>query len=85
VVATKASGLILYSTEGCHLCEEAEALLRGLQSYDASLRWQVVDIALDDALFERYGWLIPVLRDASERELRWPFDGAQLVEFLGWS
>ncbi|MDP5052811.1 MAG: glutaredoxin family protein [Congregibacter sp.] len=56
--------LILYSTLGCHLCEEAEALLRAEQAQGAELRWEVIDIANSDALFERYGWLIPVLRDA---------------------
>ena len=67
--------LILYSTEGCHLCEEAEDLLRAEQDIgsndshkkigkDTGLTWEVVDIAFDDELFARYGWLIPVLRKA---------------------
>ncbi|WP_040362300.1 glutaredoxin family protein [Congregibacter litoralis] len=81
--------LILYSTEGCHLCEDAEALLAAAQAQHASLRWSVVDIANDDTLFERYGWLIPVLRaetsaeaENSGGELRWPFDGPALDRFL---
>ncbi|MEE4277253.1 MAG: glutaredoxin family protein [Halieaceae bacterium] len=74
--------LTLYSTEGCHLCEAAEALLGQVRAAQGDLQWQVVDIALDDVLFERYGWSIPVLRDRSGRELNWPFDGAQLREFL---
>jgi hypothetical protein len=41
-----------------------------------------VDIADSDELFERYGLLIPVLRHADGRELRWPFDPAQLRLFL---
>lgn len=81
----------LYSTSGCHLCEEAEALLRHARQRRATLDWQVVDIADDDALFERYGWLIPVLHarsgsatnaPATDEELRWPFDGAALEAFL---
>lgn len=79
--------LILYSTEGCHLCEDAEALLAAAQAQYPSLRWTVVDIADDDTLFERYGWLIPVLRaetnaENSGGELRWPFDGPALDRFL---
>ena len=75
--------LVLYSTDGCHLCEEAEALLRAQQGQRAeALAWTVVDIAGDDALFARYGWLIPVLRRDDGQELRWPFDAAALAAFL---
>jgi len=70
------SRLTLYHTAGCHLCEEAEALIlaclasRGLGA--ACLEW--ADIAEDAALLERYGLSIPVLRqEASGRELNWPF------------
>ncbi|WP_439107064.1 glutaredoxin family protein [Congregibacter sp.] len=89
--------LILYSTVGCHLCEEAEALLHGARQLQPKLQWRVVDIANDDVLFERYGWLIPVLYASSDdtvsdnaegdagrsgRELRWPFDAQKLQAFL---
>jgi hypothetical protein len=74
--------LILYSTDGCHLCEEAEALLQAAARERAELRWRVVDIASDDQLFERYGWLIPVLASAAGTELRWPFDAGALDRFL---
>ncbi|GAB5414072.1 MAG: glutaredoxin family protein [Congregibacter sp.] len=73
--------LILYSTEGCHLCELAEALIRQAEAGGQPLRWSVVDIADDDALFSRYGWHIPVLK-AGDAELRWPFDAEGLAEFL---
>jgi len=75
--------LTLYSTEGCHLCEEAEALLEGERSGSRPLlTWTVVDIAVDDTLFARYGWHIPVLRRDEGDELRWPFDAASLRSFL---
>ncbi|MFT4769941.1 MAG: hypothetical protein ACI8RN_003095 [Glaciecola sp.] len=83
--------LILYSTVGCHLCEEAEALLRAQQALSEDLCWEVVDIANDDILFDRYGWLIPVLhkveRGAADvgtegKELRWPFNAQTLRAFL---
>lgn len=75
-------GLVLYSTEGCHLCEEAAALLRTEQSVRSHLTWDVVDIANDDKLFEAYGWHIPVLRNEKGRELRWPFDLVSLKAYL---
>ncbi|MEL7045890.1 MAG: glutaredoxin family protein, partial [Pseudomonadota bacterium] len=72
-VSLARSGLILYGTVGCHLCEEANDLLNGLAPVFAELHWRQVDIADDDELFEKYGWLIPVLRDDRGSELRWPF------------
>ena len=74
--------LTLYSTDGCHLCEEAEHLLETARRGGMAVEWTIVDIANDDALFERYGWHIPVLTDAGGRELRWPFDGEGLLAFL---
>ena len=73
---------ILYHTLGCHLCEDAEALLLPLQSM-LNIRVDKVDIADDDALVERYGVSIPVLYDAvTKLELGWPFDVAQAQEFI---
>lgn len=82
--------LILYSTAACHLCEEAEGLLRAARGGQPDLVWDVVDIANDDRLFGVYGWLIPVLRAQSsagsgndyDKELRWPFDAPMLQEFI---
>lgn len=64
--------LVLYGTLGCHLCDQAEALLR--QAAGARpLEWRYEDIALDDELVTRYGTRIPVLLTADGRELGWPF------------
>ena len=70
--------LILYSTWGCHLCEQAEQLL-GEVSPD--LACQVVDIVDDEATFSRYRTSIPVLC-FGEKELCWPFDALQLKNWL---
>jgi predicted DCC family thiol-disulfide oxidoreductase YuxK len=64
--------LTLYGTTGCHLCDEAEVLLKKAAAA-RRLEWQYVDIALDEALVEQYGMRIPVLRTAAGRELGWPF------------
>lgn len=70
--------LLLYTTEGCHLCEQAEALL---QTVDVAVKR--VDIADDDGLFHRYGTRIPVLqRSDTGQELAWPFDDAAVGRFL---
>ena len=70
--------LILYSTWGCHLCEEAEQLLKQLS---AAPVYKVVDIVDDEQAFARYRISIPVLR-CGENELCWPFDAAQLTTWL---
>ncbi len=74
--------LTLYSTSACHLCELAEAMLQAWQSGGGALSYSVVDIADSDALFERYGLRIPVLRHADGRELNWPFQPQELALFL---
>ena len=71
--------LTIYGTSGCHLCEEAEALHRQVQSIDLVS----VDIADHDEWMARYGMRIPVLRHASSGlELDWPFGEADLESFI---
>ncbi len=73
--------VVLYSTSACHLCEQAERLL--MPWVERGLQVAVDDIADSDALFERYGERIPVLRrEDSGAELDWPFDAAGLASFL---
>lgn len=77
------SALILYTTAGCHLCEEADAILRYCQQYRSDLRWQAVDIADDEALVQQYGVRIPVIKAvASGVEIGWPFDPGQVMQLL---
>ncbi|MHA7815223.1 MAG: glutaredoxin family protein [Pseudohaliea sp.] len=73
---------VLYSTAACHLCELAEGLLEEVRAIAPGLAWEVVDISDDDALFERYGERIPVLRFASGEELGWPFTADDLHRVL---
>lgn len=50
----------LYTRPGCHLCEEAKALLEPLLAeFGATLREMNIDE--DRELIERYGWDIPVI------------------------
>lgn len=76
--------LVLYSTVGCHLCEQAKALLIPLLGPEDCV--EEVDIADSDQLLERYGVRIPVLRNNENgNEIGWPFDGDQLQTFLATS
>lgn len=67
-----------YGTEFCHLCEEAEAILR-----KSGVAVVHIDIAEHDVLLEKYGARIPVLRrDDNNAELGWPFDAMAVARFL---
>lgn len=73
------SAVRLYGTEFCHLCEEAEAVLRQVQ-----IEAEYIDIAGEDSLLEKYGSRIPVLlRMDTGEELGWPFDAVAVARLLG--
>lgn len=72
----------LYGTAACHLCELAEEMLLARRLADAGFAFEKTDISDSDALFERYGVRIPVLRDAQGRELAWPFSPDELQDFV---
>ncbi|MDB6060408.1 MAG: hypothetical protein JWM78_511 [Verrucomicrobiaceae bacterium] len=72
---------ILYGTVGCHLCEDAEALLAPLLNEQCEI--ECIDISDDDQLLDRYGELIPVLRRVGDgAELNWPFASEKTRDFL---
>ena len=70
--------LILYHTEGCHLCELAAEILNDMQ-----IDFIHQDICDDEQLVAGYGTRIPVLVSASGQELNWPFDTLAVKQFLG--
>jgi hypothetical protein len=72
--------LLLYSTEPCSLCERALDLLFSMPELRA-LTLDVVDVAGDAALTERYGPRVPVLM-VGATELGWPFDRAAVLDAL---
>ena len=74
--------LRLYTTLGCHLCSQLEALLATLCA--GEYRLERVEISEDDALMARYGVRIPVLADAEVTIVSSSFDGP-LLGLLGIS
>ncbi len=77
--------LTLYSTQDCHLCEQAADLLKQVtEKFDL----EHVDIAgsADPAqskiLVEKYGIRIPVIKSGLGEELDWPFDLEMLEKFI---
>ncbi len=60
---------LLLSTEACHLCEQAEALLAPL-----NIRYSKIDIAEEEQWQASYAIKIPVLLNTeTNKELCWPF------------
>jgi len=71
-----------YTTLGCHLCEQADELLRDpcISQY---IQVETHDIADSDSLIRQYGEKIPVLlRLDTHEELCWPFDKVLLKKFF---
>ncbi|MDQ3269407.1 MAG: glutaredoxin family protein [Pseudomonadota bacterium] len=71
--------LTLYQRDDCHLCDLALEVMAAARAPD----FQSVFIDGDDALEQRYGLRVPVLRDAARGvELDWPFDRDMLLRFI---
>ena len=71
----------LFTTLGCHLCEEAHEQLLSLTGSGMELSIELVEIADSEELMDRYGITIPVIR-AGDREIGWPFSVDELRTFL---
>jgi hypothetical protein len=69
---------VLYTTVGCHLCEQARELV---STVAPDITLTLVDVAEDDELLARYGERIPVLMKEG-RELGWPFGLLDVQQFL---
>ncbi len=91
------NNFILYSTPGCHLCNDALEILNDLHNQmrelancsnfkllnDSVFTIDVVDVADKDILVEVYGARIPVLVfPSSKDELAWPFDIQAAYQFI---
>ena len=72
----------LYTTAGCHLCEQAASLLAAVTA-EGGIEVIEQEIAGSATLLERYGERIPVVSlEGDGAELGWPFDGESLRRFL---
>ncbi|MBU0622967.1 MAG: glutaredoxin family protein [Gammaproteobacteria bacterium] len=70
--------LVIYGKESCHLCDDAEVILREL-----GIVAEYVDIESEAVLLENYGIRIPVLKRLDTgMELGWPFDAEMVSAFV---
>ncbi len=85
----------LYTTLGCHLCEQAEVMIKHLSMIGEveKVKLILVEIAEDERLVDLYGIRIPVLaainhdcvydgEPATNSELAWPFDLDELQVWI---
>ena len=62
--------VVLYARQGCHLCDEARAVIEGVR-VSAPFAFEEVDIETDEALVRDFGIRIPVVT----------VDGQELFEY----
>ncbi|MDG2072286.1 MAG: glutaredoxin family protein [Pseudomonadales bacterium] len=73
----------LFTTLGCHLCDQALALLQSIEASGFTIVINEIEIADDNALLEKYGIRIPVvLIEGHDNDLGWPFTETELRNFL---
>jgi len=71
----------LYGKPGCHLCDDARAVIaRVRESHEFELK--EVDITVDPGLFRRYGERIPVVEVNGEKRFEFFVDPAELTKSL---
>lgn len=74
--------LILYTTEGCHLCKFAEQMLVKAQN-SREFFVESIDISADEALVKLYGVRIPVIKNKlTNEEIGWPFQPEDLFNLF---
>ena len=74
--------LVMYSRPGCHLCDEARAMLDRIRTavpFELSER----DIDGDDALLRRYLERIPVIEIDGDEAFEFVIDETELRRHLG--
>jgi glutaredoxin len=75
------ASLTLYGKPGCHLCDEARAVVsEALAGRDVDLK--EVDVTLDPVLERRFGERIPVLAVDGEELFEYFVDARALAERL---
>ena len=74
--------VVLYGRPGCHLCEEARAVLLRLRADTGAFELEEVDIEGDDELHARYLERIPVVSLDGEELFDYVVDERELVARL---
>jgi len=79
--------VVVYSREGCHLCDVVKETLSRLQG-EADFQWSEVDIDSDVKLHEKYNDEVPVVFIDGRKAFKYRMDGRQFLRALagrGWN
>jgi glutaredoxin len=71
----------LYGKPGCHLCDDARAIVQAVCA-ELGVEWTEVDITQDDRLFTEYGEQIPVTFVDGKQHDFWRVDPVRLRKAL---
>jgi hypothetical protein len=74
--------VVLFGRPGCHLCDDARAVLERLRDRTGLFELEEVDIERDDALHARYLERIPVVALDGEELFEYFVDERELVARL---
>ena len=76
--------IVLYTREGCCLCDEARAVLEEVQArHPAAFAWRELDIDSDDRLHRAYLERIPVVTIDGEEAFELVLHESELKQRLG--
>jgi glutaredoxin len=75
------SRVTLYGKPGCHLCDDARAIVEKVCA-ELGVDWTEIDITQDPKLFEEYGEQIPVTFVDGRQHDFWRVDPARLRKAL---
>ncbi len=73
--------VIIYSRDGCHLCEEAERMVRMVQS-KLNFSYEVVNIDSDPKLQQQFQEEVPVVFINGRKAFKYRIDERQLLRLL---
>jgi glutaredoxin len=73
--------VVLYGRPGCHLCDEARAVILRVRA-ERAFELEEIDIDGDDALFKRYLERIPVVTVDGEERFEFFVDPGALKALL---
>lgn len=77
--------VLLYGREGCHLCDDARAVVEAVCA-EAGVAWAEVDVDAPDAdpaLREQYGEYLPVVTVGGVQQGFWRVDARRLARAVG--
>jgi len=73
--------VVVYSREGCHLCDVVKDTLKQMQG-EADYTWREVDIDADADLRQKYNDEVPVVFIDGRKAFKYHMDGQKFLRAL---